>query len=243
MSVTAEAETGLSPARRESVSAASSWRRDDYRRELAESLLSRRHVVPEMPEGERLVLADFESEGELLIFGDSSVPGGSARLTGRLKLDRTVFCHGSAAASFPVEGNLSSLKYPGVSSLPRDLSGWRWLRFEVYNPAMQAVWAELMMKDAPAQEYDARYNQTVVLDPGWNTVAVNLEASAAGRLDRSLREYGRAVDPSNVHHIVFSIPRERMPAELAGRGVVVDFFRLEERLVPPTDAAAPGISP
>ena len=87
-----------------------------------------------------------------------------------------------------------------------------------------------MVRDPDGSEYPDRYNQSVALDPGWNTVEVNLEQVAAGKLDPTRREYGRPIDVARARHFVFSVPEEKSKIKLGELRLIMDFIRLEERL-------------
>ena len=85
---------------------------------------------------------------------------------------------------------------------------------------------------AGGQHYGERYNQYLWLDPGWNTVEVNLEELAAGKLARRKGELGATIDPARAVHWVFSPLYEEgeAPPGLENIRLVIDFIRLEGRL-------------
>jgi len=230
--LTTTAKAGPGGARRASVLEAASWRRPERVDELARERLKRFHSIPSMPAGERKVLCDFSADADVELFYDSHSPRGRIRKTAELVVQGDVLCQGAGAMSFPADTCLSSLGYASTKSLATDWSGWRWMRFEVYNPTLRKFYFQLLVKEEAGRNFDRRYNLYLWLDPGWNTVEVNLEHLAAGKLDRERGEFGVAVDPASAKHWVFAPLYEEgeMPAGLDEVKLVIDFIRLEERL-------------
>jgi len=230
--VTTTTQAGPGETRRASVLDAASWRRAERVEDLARERLARFHSIPAMPEGERKVLCDFSRDSDVEAFYDSSTPRGRIRRTAELIVQADTHCQGTGAMSFPADTCLSSLAYANTRSLETDWSGWRWHRFEVYNPTLRKLNYQLLIKEAGGRDYEKRYNQYIWLDPGWNSVEVNLEQVAAGKLLREKGELGVPFDPAKAVHWVFA-PLYKEGTEPPGLGeikLVMDFIRLEERL-------------
>ncbi len=229
MSVVARRGDGPGEPVKVSLLERSAWRRSDRRQELATSMLDRPYFVESVPEGQRRVLVDFEDPDDIKYFGDSTVPERFASRSDAFRLDGPRRVQGRGALEFPADVGLSSLEYASVKGLPKDWTGWRWMRFEVFNPTQSPVPSIIALKDRGHADAGDRYNRVYVLDPGWNRIEVDLADVAAGRIDGRKGEYGKGIDLSNMHHMTYGLPESAM-AELGGVKFALDFIRLEGRL-------------
>ncbi len=90
-----------------------------------------------------------------------------------------------------------------------DWRGYHWLKVDIYNPDDEHLPLMLRLHDLAHDqgdmEHDDRYNQALVIEPGWNHLAIPLDAVRQG-------PRGREMNMHQVRALVLfsiSLPRER----------------------------------
>jgi len=146
------------------------------------------------------LLADFESDNEL-----SRWRGNDARLS----LQQMQVRHGRFALAI----DFFPGKYPGfeLHELLGDWRGYEYLRFSLYNS--QSSNMEIVLKIYDRQhpgnsyEYADRFNRPIMLQPGWNDVAVKLE-------DIRQAPGSRTMDMMDIVNISLFLVNQKKPASM-----------------------------
>lgn len=153
------------------------------------------------------LLADFESSLEM----GRWVSDGSI-----LRVQRPV-SHGHYALQ--VTFTTANWSVLDLQYLPSDWSGFHFLKFDLYNPMSHAFDIHCKILDEEHIEhgfpYDDRYNGLLVLEPGWNPIALPLDT-----IRRAPK--GRFLDMRRIRRMGFfarSLPRPTT--------IIVDHVRLE----------------
>lgn len=145
------------------------------------------------------VLADFESKGELSRWYHAN----------QLRQEKSIVRHGSCSARV----QLSTARISGVTLLhfPHDWHGYRWLRFSVYNPLNGPLELNCRLDDSRHRRthgpYSDRFNTQLVLRPGWNDLAIDLEEAEKA-------PKGRRMDMSHIAGFSLFVVQQKAPLAL-----------------------------
>jgi VanZ family protein len=135
----------------------------------------------------------------------------------RFGIDRSRAAHGTA--SLRVE--LLPAEYSGVSLVhaPRDWRGFKTLRFEAFNPLEEPLDLVCRIHDGEHErrgpDYRNRFNTGLRLAPGWNAIAIDINAVARA-------PEARLMDMRDIRS--FMVFAMRLPAP---RTIFLDHVRLE----------------
>jgi hypothetical protein len=153
------------------------------------------------------VLADFETPFE------AGRWEGSARFT----IARAEASHGHAS----LRVNMDTSLYSGVALIhfPVNWSGYRYLRMDVLNPMPDQVDLNCRLHDGQHERrgpaYTDRYNTAFRLQPGWNSLLIDLA-------DVARAPAGRMMDMDDIRALIVFC--SRLPAP---RTIFIDHVRLE----------------
>jgi hypothetical protein len=153
------------------------------------------------------VLSDFETP-----FERDRWEGGA-----RFSIDRSVANHGKA--SLRVEMDTSFYSDIRLVHFPRNWTGSRFLRMDVFNPSSEEIVISCKIHDRQHEDgtrhYGDRYNEVVRFKSGWNDLRIDL-----GEVARA--PVGRPMDLAQMREVtLFS---HKLPAL---RTIFVDHVRLE----------------
>jgi VanZ family protein len=132
-------------------------------------------------------------------------------------VDRSVARHGKASLRVEMDTSL----YSGVSLLyfPRDWTGYRFLRLDVFNPSSEEIKITCRIHDRwheeGEQRYEDRFNMRFLLRQGWNDLRIDL-----GEVARA--PVGRTMDLGEIRGMGFFA--SKLPAPLS---IFVDYVRLD----------------
>ena len=146
------------------------------------------------------LLADFESD-----YGLSRWRGNNAQLLSQQKQVR----HGQSALAI----NFFPGEYPGFAlhELVGDWRGYEYLNFSLYNSQSSSM--EIVLKIYDRQhphngyKYADRFNQRIMLQPGWNDVTVKLE-------DIYQAPGSRTMDMTDIVNVSLFLVNQKQPASM-----------------------------
>ncbi len=137
--------------------------------------------------------------------------------SGKVALTQEIASEGKASMRVEID----SVEYSGATlhHLPCDWRGYKWLKFELFNPGPGPLAINLRINDKEHEHgeelYKDRFNTRLEAKPGWNHFEIELD-----QVRKS--PHGREMDMAGVYKVIIFTTRLPVP-----RVMYLDYFRLE----------------
>jgi hypothetical protein len=138
----------------------------------------------------RILIDEASARWQFPVLASFETPFEIERWSIRPDIDASITA--SPRTGHVLEIPLSTRRYSGIGLryFPGDWHEYRFLQVELYNPDRAPLRITCRIHDLAhtrgVQHFEDRYNQRFLLESGWNTIKIDLQAVAAAPLHRSM---------------------------------------------------------